>query len=247
VASQSPPGWYQDPRGQGQRYWDGQQWTEHTHPAPAQQPPAQQAPAQQAPAQRQAAPAQAAQAQPAPAQPAPAQPAPAARPAAAAPPQARPAAPAQAPGQFAGAPVAPRPAATQVAVPPAVWVALAAVVPVIIGGFGPWYEVAGTTVNGTSENAGDGWVNIALAVIAGIFLAVWFANRRAVWPLIVAAVLGALSTITGIIDLADILSSEGSGFLAAIDPDPRWGIYLVVIFSVVLAIAATVSAATARR
>jgi hypothetical protein len=27
-----PPGWYADPQGQGQRYWDGSQWTEHTAP-----------------------------------------------------------------------------------------------------------------------------------------------------------------------------------------------------------------------
>jgi hypothetical protein len=27
---QTPPGWYPDPQGGGQRYWDGYQWTEHT-------------------------------------------------------------------------------------------------------------------------------------------------------------------------------------------------------------------------
>jgi hypothetical protein len=42
-----PPNWYPDPRGEGElRYWDGSQWTEHTHsgqaasaPAPAAPPP----------------------------------------------------------------------------------------------------------------------------------------------------------------------------------------------------------------
>ena len=24
-----PPGWYPDPQGQGQRWWDGTRWTEH--------------------------------------------------------------------------------------------------------------------------------------------------------------------------------------------------------------------------
>ncbi|MFI6725821.1 phospholipid scramblase-related protein [Streptomyces sp. R-74717] len=54
-------GWYSDPHGAPQllRYWDGSQWTEHTHPAGGQQPQAaaqaQAAPAQaQAPAQPQA-------------------------------------------------------------------------------------------------------------------------------------------------------------------------------------------------
>lgn len=27
-----PAGWYPNPTGPGQRYWDGQQWTEHTAP-----------------------------------------------------------------------------------------------------------------------------------------------------------------------------------------------------------------------
>lgn len=29
---QSPAGWYPDPQGYGQRYWDGAAWTEHTAP-----------------------------------------------------------------------------------------------------------------------------------------------------------------------------------------------------------------------
>jgi hypothetical protein len=50
-----PPNWYPDPRGEAElRYWDGNQWTEHTHSgqpqaAPAQPPPAQ-APPPQTPA-----------------------------------------------------------------------------------------------------------------------------------------------------------------------------------------------------
>jgi Protein of unknown function (DUF2510) len=50
-----PPNWYPDPRGEAElRYWDGNQWTEHTHSgqpqaAPAQPPPTQ-APPPQAPA-----------------------------------------------------------------------------------------------------------------------------------------------------------------------------------------------------
>ncbi len=49
-----PPNWYPDPRGEAElRYWDGNQWTEHTHSgqpqaAPAQPPPAQAPPPQAA-------------------------------------------------------------------------------------------------------------------------------------------------------------------------------------------------------
>jgi Protein of unknown function (DUF2510) len=232
VASQPPPaGWYQDPRGQGQRYWDGRQWTEHTHPAPAQQAaPAQQrqAPAQRAPAQQRQAPAQ--------------QQAPAQR---QAPAQARPVAP-QAP--VAGAPLAGRPAKPVVPIPPALWAAFVALVLMIIGGFGPYAKVLDRiTINGTSENAGDGWVVIGLAVIAGIFLAVWFANR-ARWQFIVAAVLGALSTIACIIDIVDINDVASSGLFGGADvADPAWGLYLATFGSLLLAITAGIAAATVRR
>jgi hypothetical protein len=36
----SPPGWYPDPAGYGQRYWDGRVWSEHVAPAPAMLPQA---------------------------------------------------------------------------------------------------------------------------------------------------------------------------------------------------------------
>ena len=35
-----PAGWYPDPNGEGQRYWDGAAWTEHTAPAAAAASPA---------------------------------------------------------------------------------------------------------------------------------------------------------------------------------------------------------------
>ena len=42
--TQIPAGWYPDPdpeqpEPKGQRYWDGQQWTEHVQPAPGQPAP----------------------------------------------------------------------------------------------------------------------------------------------------------------------------------------------------------------
>jgi hypothetical protein len=52
-----PPNWYPDPKGEAElRYWDGSQWTEHTHssqtaaqPAPAAPPPSAAPPPQSAP------------------------------------------------------------------------------------------------------------------------------------------------------------------------------------------------------
>ncbi|MFE6887945.1 phospholipid scramblase-related protein [Streptomyces sp. NPDC057694] len=60
--SNTPAGWYPDPHGVPQtlRWWDGSQWTDHTHAAPAETPaPSAQVPPQQAPAQPQFQPQQA--------------------------------------------------------------------------------------------------------------------------------------------------------------------------------------------
>lgn len=49
--TQIPAGWYPDPdpdapEPKGQRYWDGQNWTDHVYPPPGQQPPQPSPPAQ---------------------------------------------------------------------------------------------------------------------------------------------------------------------------------------------------------
>lgn len=56
MSAATPAGWYPDPHGEAElRYWDGNDWTEHTHSAqaqgapPQQAPPPAQAPPQQAP------------------------------------------------------------------------------------------------------------------------------------------------------------------------------------------------------
>jgi hypothetical protein len=38
VPAGPPPGWYRDPSGPGQRYWDGARWTSWTHPPGAAYP-----------------------------------------------------------------------------------------------------------------------------------------------------------------------------------------------------------------
>jgi hypothetical protein len=44
---QPPAGWYSNPEGKGQRYWDGQQWTDQRRDAPPPPPPDPEAPGQQ--------------------------------------------------------------------------------------------------------------------------------------------------------------------------------------------------------
>src|SRR4051794_11669597 len=38
ATKQAAPGWYGDPDGNGQRYWDGTRWTDHHPPAPVATP-----------------------------------------------------------------------------------------------------------------------------------------------------------------------------------------------------------------
>jgi hypothetical protein len=110
----------------------------------------------------------------------------------------------------------------------------------IIGGVGPWATVLDiVTVNGTN---GDGWLVIAAALIAGIMLLVWNGRRRAVWPLVVAAVLGVLSALVAIVDLASIEDLVEDEFRGTEVVDAAWGIYLALIASLALTIAAAVTA-----
>jgi hypothetical protein len=143
------------------------------------------------------------------------------------------------------APAAPDAAAPAGRLPRAFWVAAAAAILMVIGGAGPWATALDiVTVNGTS---GDGWIVIFAALIAGVMLFVWSGRRRAVWPLVVAAVLGALSALVAIVDLASIEDLVEEEFGGTEVVDAAWGIYVALIASLALAIAALITAATRPR
>jgi hypothetical protein len=121
-------------------------------------------------------------------------------------------------------------------VSPAYWVAYVAVVGMVVGGLGPWITLGSLSSSGTDGH--DGGFVIFAAVIAAVLLAVFAATGRRGW-LIGAGVVGVLMLITTIADLSDINDNAISG------AGPGWGIWLAVIASGILMIAAFVARQTA--
>jgi hypothetical protein len=113
------------------------------------------------------------------------------------------------------------------------WTAVSAVL-MVVGGFGPWATALGVaTVSGTH---GDGWFLIIGGVLA---FALLFrqAAKPARWPMIVAALLGALGALVALVDLSDI-NSFGDTTIFGDVVDPAWGLYLSLIASASLIVAA---------
>ena len=115
------------------------------------------------------------------------------------------------------------------------WLAALSALLLIVGGFGPW-ATALNLVN-VSGTHGDGWFAIGLGVFALVML--WLRAQRGtrgpVWWLVAAGVGGA---ILGFADRADI-ASKGSGDLFGEHVTlvkPAWGIYMVIVASIALAV-----------
>jgi hypothetical protein len=117
------------------------------------------------------------------------------------------------------------------------WVALIAAAAMVIGGFGPWATALGfVSVNGTQ---GVGWLVITAGVVA--LLALWSEgrSRQGGHPLVLAAVAGIGGALVAIYTFARLESAQGELLGERIDlVDPAWGLYLAVIASGTLAVAA---------
>jgi hypothetical protein len=111
----------------------------------------------------------------------------------------------------------------------------------VVGSFGPWFRAIFVTVSGVD---GDGWLVIAAAAIGGSMLYLYSRrNRRANWPLIIAAIAGIAGATVAIADLEDALGTQSGG-----DGDganlfgntdlitPAWGIWMATVSSVGLTI-----------
>ena len=123
-----------------------------------------------------------------------------------------------------------------------VWGLVSAVV-MVIGSFGPWAKVLGVlTVNGT-DDGGDGWVVIVAAAIGVVALFLWRARSNR-WLLltVVAAAAALATTIYDRIDLEGTTNGVDVGALV----DASWGIYVAMIGSASLALAAVVGWMLAR-
>ena len=106
----------------------------------------------------------------------------------------------------------------------------------VVGSFGPWAKVPGSTVSGI-DGSNDGWFVVAIAVVAG---AVFLWKRRktqAGFAAIVGGVLGASVAMYDRSHLKDAVSEGGElGELVQVG----WGLNLAMVASISLAIAGAV-------
>lgn len=116
------------------------------------------------------------------------------------------------------------------------WGLVSAIV-MVIGSFGPWAKVLGLiTVNGT-DDGGDGWVVIVAAAVGAVALLLWrVRSRRWLILTVIAAAAGLATTIYDRVDLEGTTDGLDVGSLV----DAAWGIYVAMIGSASLALAATV-------
>lgn len=120
------------------------------------------------------------------------------------------------------------------ALPKTFWWALASIVLMPIGAFGPWAKVFGIfTIKGTDGNAG--WTVVSAAAIGALALGVFVCRRRR-WLCIVALVAAAAGAATAAYNISDFSSAD-----VVIDGDHlvaiQWGIYVALIGSMSLLLA----------
>jgi hypothetical protein len=125
------------------------------------------------------------------------------------------------PGAAAGRPGAVRAGSAPT---PLLWAAVAGGVLAVIGSAGPWGKLGSLSTSGTE--GGDGYI-VIVCVAIGIALLFLGTARAKAWPFVTSLVLGALATLVGVIDLSDV-NDKGL--------DVGWGLYLVLLGSIVLAV-----------
>jgi hypothetical protein len=125
--------------------------------------------------------------------------------------------------------------------PASFWVASVASLGVIIGGVGPWATYLNyVSISGTSMH---GWRDVALGAIALVMLGC-FQLRGWRTPLIVAGILGAVGVI-GAIQSLNSIADGGAVTVFGVTyryMSAAWGIYLVLVGTLVLFLATVVLA-----
>jgi hypothetical protein len=120
----------------------------------------------------------------------------------------------------------------------------ASILLMVIGALGPWAKVLFVTIDGTDEGK-DGWIVLALALVAAAFLLLFL---RAGWRWLPLAPLlaGCIAGATVGYDISDInnLASDapGPGLVST-----EWGIYVALVGSASLVLASIVLVLTAGR
>jgi hypothetical protein len=117
-----------------------------------------------------------------------------------------------------------QPGATGAGTSPMLFAAIFAAVLAAIGCVAPWASLGGLSTSGTE--GGDGYIVLVCVAIATALLVLGsFRGKR--WPFITAFVFAAIAALVGLIDLQD---ASNKGF------DVGWGLILVLLGSVVLAV-----------
>jgi hypothetical protein len=112
--------------------------------------------------------------------------------------------------------------------------AMGAALIAVIGSVGPWGTLGPLSTSGTE--GGDGYIVIVCVVIAAALL--WVGNSMVKrWPFVTACVLAALALLVGVIDFSDVQDKA---------LDVGWGLVLVLIGSLALAVLSLVAMARRR-
>jgi hypothetical protein len=119
--------------------------------------------------------------------------------------------------------------------PPLLWLAAAAAVLALVGGFAPWASDSETSFNGSEVS--DGRVMIGIA-IASLVMLVAYALTRQRWPLILPIVAGAFGAVICISDRSDFRDAGGT---------IEWGLYAAIVGLAALAVLSVAVAVTAER
>ncbi|WP_155773141.1 hypothetical protein [Rhodococcus opacus] len=116
-------------------------------------------------------------------------------------------------------------------------VAWIASVVVIVGSVGPWATSGIFSLPGTH---GDGKYTLALGGVAAVVLLIKSAMTNR-WPLVVAALMGFLCLIVGVVDIASVSSfisdEDRQGGVVSVG----WGLWMVVVGTVLLVVGCIVA------
>lgn len=126
---------------------------------------------------------------------------------------------------------------------PGYTVAGVASVVIIVSSVAPWATAAFISVPGTHA---DGKFTLALGCVAALALLIKAATTSR-WPLVVAALAGALSLVVAVVDLTRVSSLVASDDLQGGAVSIGWGLWMVAVGAVLLIVGCVVSGTGASR
>src|SRR5580765_1312472 len=121
----------------------------------------------------------------------------------------------------------------------AFWWVVGSIVLMVVGAFGPWAKILGLVTVAGTDGGSDGWIIVSAAAVAAVALGAFVRWPRR-WLLVFPILAGAAGAATAGYDLNNIESLGPSVPLFGSDnlADAGWGIYLALVSSTSLALAA---------